>query len=219
VVAVVGGGSIRQWRIYRALEVTGEVGEFKDRGELLVADPRSDGDLTGRHSEMAPLELPDYIPGDIRGYFDITRLLWVYGELAYPFFAWADLHARIAVESALRRRLGMDNARTGLGALLRTAIDRGLLTDEGLAGFHETIDVQLEEKQLEGEVREISTFLGVRPEEQGEFTSLVEGMVGPFSGRFSGGGLLNVPRGQTMWGRLDLGVRVSPAPMSSAKRT
>jgi hypothetical protein len=157
------------------------VTEFKKRGDLLAPDPRSDGDLATCHTEMASLELPAYVPADIRAYFDVTRLLWVYGHLAYPFFAWADLHARVAVECALRRRLGQDHVRTGLGVLLRTAIDRALLTDEGLAGLHETIDIQLEQKQLEAEVRGMASLLGVPAEEQREFESLVEGLVGPFS--------------------------------------
>ena len=155
--------------------------EFKRLGDLLAADPRMPGDLSARHEEMAPLGLPEYVPSDIRAYFDTTRLLWVYGHFAYPFFAWADLHARIAVERALRRRLGKDQARTGLGALLKEAIARTLLTDEGLAGFHETIDLQLEQKQIEAEVREMAALLGASPEEQEEFKSFVRALVDPFA--------------------------------------
>jgi hypothetical protein len=157
------------------------VAEFKERGALLVTDPRGNGDLVSRHAEMAQLDLPGNVPADLRRYFDITRLLWVYGALAFPFFGWADLHARVAVECALRRRLGQDQVRTSLRALLRGAIGHTLLTDDSLAGFHESIDTQLEEKQLEAEVREMATFLGVPAEEQEKFQSLVESLVGPFA--------------------------------------
>jgi hypothetical protein len=175
------------------------VTEFKMLGDLLTPDPRMPGDLPARHEDMASLGLPEYVPADIREYFDTTRLLWVYGHFAYPFFGWADLHARIAVERALRRRLGKDQVRTGLGALLKEAIARALLTDEGLAGFHETIDVQLEQKQIEAEVREMTACLGVSPEEQEEFKSFVHTLVDPFAkarhvGAHEGAALHDTPK-------------------------
>jgi len=123
---------------------------FKALADLSQSDPRNqlwvviDQSLPGgtrpitlvdEYSEMAYLELPPSVPDDIGHHFAAVRMLWVYGWFYYPFYTWAGFHAAACAESALHRKLGVKETGTRFGPsfkkLLKIAVGRGLLRDEG----------------------------------------------------------------------------------------
>jgi hypothetical protein len=125
---------------------------FKSFDELLLPDVRMGAfarlspetgptpvQLRQYHDAMAALTLPTSVPEAVRDYFDATRMLWVYGYCYYPFFTWADLHAGLCAEMALRLRLESTgeirpgDERVSFRSLLERARARGFLRGEGFA--------------------------------------------------------------------------------------
>ncbi len=92
-----------------------------------------------RHESMAALELPEYVPETVRSAFAVTRNLWLYGWLCWPFYTLASFHAILSLDLALAIRIvPIDKLAAGawtpsLSAMLKQAIESGWVTDAGIA--------------------------------------------------------------------------------------
>lgn len=85
---------------------------------------------------MKSIEIHDSVPEAVRSYIEAVKSLFVYGWFYYPFYTLAAFLATTAVEMALRMRLpkeGKDSR--GLGKLLKQAVSKGLLRDEGFVSL------------------------------------------------------------------------------------
>ena len=132
--------------------------QLKKPQELVEPDPRNhafvvlDQAVAGgvrpssaedRYLEMEALDLPQHIPVDIASAFAVARNLWMYGWFHWPFYALAGFQAHRCIEAALRRRYEREQSTKGLAgkkgpplkALLRTAIDKGWIRDDGFEHY------------------------------------------------------------------------------------
>lgn len=135
-----------------------EIGqEFKSLAEILEVDRTNESfavvdldapghlrpiTLADTHAQAESLALPRSVPEGIRGYFDAARMLWVHGWLYYPFYTWANLHASICVEMALKQRFREDSVplpkvRRRFEGMLHEAVDRGWVRPEGMTRIRE----------------------------------------------------------------------------------
>lgn len=90
--------------------------------------------LEDHYSRIAALSLHDAAPAAVREHFETARNLMVYSWFVYEFIMVAEFHTSASLELALRERLGRTDRRSapGLRGLLREAIDRGLVRDDGV---------------------------------------------------------------------------------------
>jgi hypothetical protein len=93
--------------------------------------------LEALHRLAAEHNLSPATPENVRHQFEVARHAFVYSWLYTPLSAAAELYAVMAIELALRLRYESEPSRKeydnepGLKALLRIAIDRGWIRDEG----------------------------------------------------------------------------------------
>lgn len=84
-----------------------------------------------RYESIAEICLSVEVPEDVRSQFNIALMLGVYAWLYYPFHQVAELKAFSTVEMALRLRFG--KKKRGLFELLSTAVEQGIVTDQGFS--------------------------------------------------------------------------------------
>lgn len=131
--------------------------EFKPFVELLVPDPSSTMyELLDRsvalgfrpltvadtYAEMDVLSLPESVPNSVRGYYDATRMMWVYGWYYYPFYTWAVFHAATCVEMGLRLRIDAEGRpvtarQPSFQTMLRHAVKHNWLSLNGFSSFRD----------------------------------------------------------------------------------
>ncbi len=133
---------------------------------FVVMDPRTPGGtrpstVEDRYMEMAALELPAGIPERIASAFAIARNLWTYGWFYWPFYALAGFQAYRCIEAALFMRYQSEsdkNARAKSGkpalkALLRMAIDKAWIKDEGFHHFRDLAERRRYYEEIVSEIR------------------------------------------------------------------
>lgn len=87
--------------------------------------------LKDRYDAIAEIRVSPNAPEDVRAQFNIALMLGVYAWLYYPFHQVAELKAFSTVEMALRRRL--PGVKGGLYKLLSTAVEQGIIVDNGFS--------------------------------------------------------------------------------------
>lgn len=101
--------------------------------------------LADYHKSIAALSLNEAVPEDIRIHFDTARNLYVYAFFVYRFYPVAEHHALACLELALRERYEKEIPKTyyehsklvTLKPLLRYAVDKRFVKNEGFKGWHE----------------------------------------------------------------------------------
>lgn len=119
-------------------------------------------ELADRYAEISAINLVETVPENIREHFETAKNLLLYAWFVYRFIPVAELHAYSTVEMALRGRASQASLKTkNFKALLKLAIDRGWIVDDGFS------IVQRERKAMEEE-REWRRQFGwqITPEEQ-----------------------------------------------------
>ena|ERR1051325_673464 len=102
----------------------------------------------------AQYELSPAAPENVRLQFEIARHAYIYAALYTPLSAAAELYAVLAIEHALRMRYEADpgankyDSQPGLKTLLKIAIARGWIRDEGFQFAHQEV-VPTQDRGLE----------------------------------------------------------------------
>jgi hypothetical protein len=76
------------------------------------------------------LSLAPQVPTEVQSDFGMVKMTFLYGWLYYPFYTVSEHLASMALEFALIKRFPQ-NERDGLKSLLKRAINRGLVRDDG----------------------------------------------------------------------------------------
>jgi len=121
---------------------------LKPLAEICAPDPRQTafvlrhritGEIRARtlvdvYQEIAEIDLTADVPDQVRSAFATTRNLMLYSWFVYAFGVVAELQALATLELALKRRLDPSDKRRRLTLLplMREAIDRQLLVDDGV---------------------------------------------------------------------------------------
>jgi len=113
-----------------------EVNEPDVRQKYFVALDLTDGTtrpftLEDFHRHAASIELHAGVPEKIRSHFETARNLILYSWFFYPFNVTAELAAYTTVEFALRTKL--NDRKSPYKALLKQAVDGGLIKDQGFS--------------------------------------------------------------------------------------
>jgi hypothetical protein len=121
---------------------------MKPLRHLFEPDPRSEAfvifeESTGQRRQMTladhydsldDIQLNPAVPESVVNYFNVVKSQYLYGWVYYPFFTTCKFMSAVTIEMALRVRqphaAGSEDRRT-LKALLRAAIDAGILRDDG----------------------------------------------------------------------------------------
>jgi len=94
--------------------------------------------INDHYGDLDGLDLNPGVPEAVVSYVNVTKNLYLYGWLCYPFFTVCHTHTAMAVELALRMRLpntnGKKDGRT-LRPLLQEAIAKKLVQDSGFPGL------------------------------------------------------------------------------------
>jgi hypothetical protein len=119
------------------------------------------------HRLASGYELSPRTPENVRHQFEVARHAYVYSALYAPLSAAAELYAVLAIEHALRIRYQADpgpkkyDKEPGLKTLLKIAVVRGWIKDEGFEFDHEelapTEDGGVEFRQIPEERRQRPT--------------------------------------------------------------
>lgn len=146
---------------------------------VCTPDPRSIGFVTldsesgdfrqvqvsDHHKAVALYSLHKGVPEDVAIHFDTARNLYLYAWFVYRFFPVAEHQALACLELALRERLGKEIPKTyypraespTLKPLLRYAVDKGYVRNEGFKRWHEAAQFKARmryEKERGDEMRE-----------------------------------------------------------------
>lgn len=122
--------------------------ELKPFGEILKPDFRATCrgyTLEVLHKIAAQYELGAAVPEKVHHQFEIARHAYIYAGLYTPLSAAAELYAILAIEHALRIRYEADpgakkyDNEPGLKTLLKIAIQRGWIRDEGFEVVYEEL--------------------------------------------------------------------------------
>lgn len=131
---------------------------------ICTPDPRSVGFATydRETGEWRQLEIADYhrvvvgydlnniVPEDIRIHFDTARNLYLHAWFVYRFYPVAEHHALACLEFALRLRYENEIPKkyyehskfVTLAPLLRYAVDKGDIKNEGFKRWHEAAEIR-----------------------------------------------------------------------------
>lgn len=131
---------------------------------ICAPDPRSVGFVTpdreaggwrqlqvaDYHKSVAAYSLNNAVPEDVRMHFDTARNLYVYAFFVYRFYPVAEHHALACLELALRERYEKEipkkyyehSKHVTLKPLLRYAVDKGDVKNEGFKRWHEAAEVR-----------------------------------------------------------------------------
>jgi hypothetical protein len=86
------------------------------------------------HGDVAPLNLSDSVPSDIRQQFDIVRNAYIYSWFDYEMITLAEMHAYTVLEMAIRKRAKDESSGLNPKATMQKAINHartnGWLRDE-----------------------------------------------------------------------------------------
>lgn len=107
-------------------------------------------DLEGRVQEIP---IPINAPDEVKTLFVTAKNLLLYSWYYYPFSVTASLQASMALERALKIRLNA-KPRDNLTYLLKSAIDKGMITDAGFPRWQSFIEAF---HRLHGEHEQKST--------------------------------------------------------------
>jgi hypothetical protein len=118
---------------------------LKPLAEITCPDPRSRGSgffgtpptftekgLEDHYAQLVDLRLHEVVPRDIWEHFETARTVYLYSWYAYRLIHVAELPALASLELALRERLKPGGKPPGLGRLLGTAVEAGLIQDRDL---------------------------------------------------------------------------------------
>jgi hypothetical protein len=113
--------------------------QFKSFAEITTIDEShlAWAQLTGRlislpalHAALAEIDVHAGVPGDVRGQFNVARNMALYHFFHYAMAPEVQMKTYAVIELALKQRFP-DSARKSLAALLKKALNSGLLTDGG----------------------------------------------------------------------------------------
>ena len=93
-----------------------------------------DATIDDHYAGLHGLDLNPSVPEPVVNFLNVTKNLYLYGWLCYPFFTVCQTNAAMAVELALRLRIPNTSGREdkrGLRNLLEQAISNGLIQDSG----------------------------------------------------------------------------------------
>lgn len=83
------------------------------------------------YDTISSVSLHDGVPEDVRHHFLQAQHLAIYAWYYYPFHTTAELLSAVSIEYALKVKSGRKNG--GLGQLVRLAVEKGWVTDEGFS--------------------------------------------------------------------------------------
>lgn len=117
---------------------------FKEFNEITRIDERHllVGEITGGilaleklHAALAVINLRSEVPSEIRGQFNVARNMALYSFFCLSLAPEVHMKSYSVMELALRTRFV--DRRTNLKALVRCAVDRGLLLDRGFRNVND----------------------------------------------------------------------------------
>jgi len=141
----------------KPLDLTGEPdprGDACVRFDPAISDYRPIT-LEDHHSEIARYTLSPSVPEKIVTHFETGKNLYLYAWFVYRFYPVADLHARMSLEFALKKRIGKGNLReacksvgkkNSLNGYILYAIDQGWVGNEGFRRWHHRAQMRAEER-------------------------------------------------------------------------
>lgn len=109
-------------------------------------------ELADHHADISALSLHEGVPKDIVVQFEVARNLYLYAWFVYRFYPVAEQHSLSCLEFALRHRF-KDEIHAGkvagrrkkpmLRSLLKHAIDKGLVKNEGFERWRRSREINL----------------------------------------------------------------------------
>lgn len=105
-------------------------------------------DINDHYKAIAQYGLNRFVPQDIVIQFETAKNLYLYAWYIYRFYPVAEHHALACLELALRERYGkeMPKEKPTLRPLLRHAIDRGGIKNEGFQKWHKSVRLRAENR-------------------------------------------------------------------------
>jgi len=107
-------------------------------------------ELEDRFAIIAEIELKPEVPVEIQIHFATAKNLLLYSWFVYRFIAVAEMHAYSTVEMALKRITGKKN--WCLKPLLKHAVDKGWIVDDGFRRYREILDRRKEYAKMVSEL-------------------------------------------------------------------
>lgn len=111
-------------------------------------------DISDYHSRIVALVLDESVPREVAVQFETSKNLYLYAWFVYRFFPVAEHHSLVSLELALKTRYSADlkqgfgkSKRFGLKGLLRHAIGRGDVTNEGFSDWHADARIRARQRQ------------------------------------------------------------------------
>lgn len=95
--------------------------------------------IEDQHNEVSCYSLEDYVPEKIRTFFETTKNIYLYSWHVYRFYPIAQQQALICIEFALKEKYP-EKQRACLRKLLKHAINRGDLKNEGFSSWHDNVE-------------------------------------------------------------------------------
>ena len=107
-------------------------------------------EVTDNHRAVSIYNLNAAAPEDIKVHFDTARNLYLYAWFVYRFYPVAEYHALACLELALRERYEKEipkkyfgrSKHVSLKPLLRYAVDKGDVKNEGFKKWHESAAIR-----------------------------------------------------------------------------
>ncbi len=98
-------------------------------------------DITDHYKAISQIELHASVPEDIAVQFETAKNLCLYAWFIYRFYPVAEHHAFTCLELALRTRYEKElSKKPGLKFLLKYAIDKGDIKNDGFQRWHEVVE-------------------------------------------------------------------------------
>jgi hypothetical protein len=108
-------------------------------------------ELWERHEVIASINLHELVPDSIRDHFETAKNLLLYAWFVYRFSPVGELHAYSSVEMALKEKAKSEKVSKrkskSLSILMREAISRKWIADEGFEIYRRNRDRRLEQRQ------------------------------------------------------------------------
>src|SRR5207247_1249699 len=103
---------------------------------LLVNTETGEGrrkELSDYHREIAAVCLEEYVPEDIRSYFETIKNVYLYGWFVSAFFTIALFLSFVVIEMALRKKFEQEDPKRDwrFPRLIQEAKKRGFISDSG----------------------------------------------------------------------------------------
>lgn len=151
---------------------------FKPLNRIVEADPRAsfsqifdqklrqfrDITLEDHYREISRYTLPPSVPERVITHFETAKNLCLYAWYVHRFYAVAELHAKITLEFALKKRIGEANLKAacksvdtgkGLKGYILYAINQGWVTNEGFERWWQRVRFRARHRVMDDGIKEM----------------------------------------------------------------